>query len=68
MSRQVATSTCECGAPIRILPTVSRWEFEYACEVCRRGGVISWAHIEEPPVYEVPPLDVNLPLFDEEKP
>ena len=65
MSTQAHTSRCECGAAIAIRPTVSRWEFEWSCEACRRGGVISWAHCEEPPHYEPPPLDAQMPLFSE---
>ncbi len=66
MSTQAHTSRCECGEPIAIVPTVSLWEFEWACAVCRRGGVISWAHYEPAPHYEAPPADLNLPLFETE--
>lgn len=64
MSTQAHTSRCECGAAIAITPTVSLWEFEYACEACRRGGIISWAHGEEPPDYTPPPLKAQMPLFE----
>lgn len=67
MSRQAATSHRECGAEIVIRPTLSPWNFEYTC-VCRRGGIISWAHEEPPPTYDVPPLTAQMPLFEEEKP
>lgn len=65
MSTQAHTSRCECGELIAIVPTVSLWEFEWACAVCRRGGVISWAHVEAPPHYEAPKLEPQLPLFEE---
>jgi hypothetical protein len=64
MSTQAHTSRCECGAVVAIRPTVSLWEFEYACIVCRRGGVISWAHSEPPPAYEPPSMKAQMPLFE----
>ncbi len=64
MSTQADHGRCECGAAIVIRPTVSPWEFEYACEACRRGGVISWTREEPPPRYVVTPAREPLPLFE----
>lgn len=44
-----------------ITPTASPWEFEWRC-VCKRAGVISWAHKDKPPSFKA---KAQGGLFDE---
>ena len=62
MSTQRATSRCDCGGIIDIVPTASLWEFDWQCRDCTRCGNISWFHGVEPPTY----LGEQLRLFGEQ--
>jgi hypothetical protein len=58
--RQLPYHIAECGARCLVRQT-SPYEFEWSCS-CGEAGVISWAHAQPPPLFEV---DRTL-LFNEE--
>lgn len=47
---QQATARCACGKVYRIHQTESTYEFDWRC-LCGRGGTISWAHANPPPIF-----------------
>jgi len=51
---QLPYHIAECGARCQVRQT-SPYEFEWRCS-CGEAGVISWAHAEKPPLFEVESL------------
>ncbi len=49
--RQMPYHIAECGARCPVRQT-SPYEFEWSCS-CGEAGVISWAHANQPPLFEV---------------